>query len=536
MSYIFPRRVLRPGDVLDPQELTEDITPAADRVSGKLNMHNFDQGVASTIVVDGEAYYQIARYQKSVDIQWTEAATPGPPWGNPDAGYATTTDMAMVQNNFEWQALIDGTGASTQVSMTTGQSVLWINAYAQYIWWGFSNPTGGVAPGGAYHANDALNIPCNLQFALRVNGNIISETVTGIDDLTYRASIPVKPKSTRSASSILPGPQDIRGPQVCALGPPCLPIRIGACVPCVPGPQLVELVVRRVPFITDEQVVQYSTFDKIAVYARQVVVVEMKAYPIDSVGPAETTAPALETEDTLNQAALYTNRVQPIIAAYNDVQEGSLARGALMHYHLPSAVLQTAQKLYDASSFGGWLFNNYYPGTNPALRDTVTTNYYSGTQAGPTGGWGLIGGGLSGIRVNNIDVSTPRKILVLGNVQVRNISGSSFKPSGGGLPPLEQGAFNAFALFQLMTQNNTASPTSWNSVTESIGMVNNFVWWTGSFIDFAREFVEVHLMAVIDLTVPQATPLNVAIFGGVANTGTECDVLRGSLIAISMRK
>ena len=56
MSYIFPRRVLRPGDVLDPQELTEDITPAADRVSGKLNMHNFDQGVASTIVVDGEAY------------------------------------------------------------------------------------------------------------------------------------------------------------------------------------------------------------------------------------------------------------------------------------------------------------------------------------------------------------------------------------------------------------------------------------------------------------------------------------------------
>jgi len=125
---------------------------------------------------------------------------------------------------------------------------------------------------------------------------------------------------------------------------------------------------------------------------------------------------------------------------------------------------------------------------------------------------------------------------VLGNVQVRNISGSSLKPSGGGLPPLEQGAFNAFALFQLMTQNNTASPTSWNSVTESIGMVNNFVWWTGSFIDFAREFVEVHLMAVIDLTVPQATPLNVAIFGGVANTGTECDVLRGSLIAISMRK
>jgi hypothetical protein len=533
MSYIFPRRVLRPGDVLDPQELTEDITPAADRVSGKLNMHNFNQGIVSTVAVDGEAYYQVARYRKSADIQWTNAAVPGPPWGNPDAGYATTTDMAMVQNNFEWQALIDGNGEATQVSMTTGQSVLWINAYAQYIWWGFSNPTGGVAPGGAYHANDALNMPCNLQFALRVNGDIIAETVTGIDDLTYRASIPIKPKTTRSAATILPGPQDIRGPQVCALGPPCLPIRIGACVPCVPGGQLVELVVRRVPFITDEEVVQYGSFDKIAVYARQIVAVEMKAFPIDSVGPAEVSAPAFEAEDTLNQAALYTNRVQTIVTSYNDVQEGALQRGALMHYHLPSAVLQTRQRLIDVAP-GGWTFNNYYPGVAPALRDTVTTNYYSGTQAGPTGGWTLIGGP-AGLIVTNVDVSTPRKILVLGNVQVRNISGSSFKPADP-LPPREEGAFNAFALFQLMTQNNTASPTSWNSITESIGMVNNFVWWTGSYTDWAREFVEVHLMAVIDLTVPQATPLNVAIFGGVANTNTECDVLRGSLIAISMRK
>ena len=40
MPYIFPKRILRDDDVLDPIELNEDLIPAAELYSGKLNEHN----------------------------------------------------------------------------------------------------------------------------------------------------------------------------------------------------------------------------------------------------------------------------------------------------------------------------------------------------------------------------------------------------------------------------------------------------------------------------------------------------------------
>ena len=533
MSYIFPRRVLRTGDVMDNVELTEDITPAADRVSGKLNMHNFDQGISSTVAVDGEAFYAISHYAKFSPFLWTRPFIPAPtpPWGYPDG--LTAPDQVLVQNNFEWQAMIDGTGAATEVTLTTGQSVLWINAFVQYVWWGF-NPTPGSistsSSGPFSHVNSATSVPCNLQFALRVNGNVIPETVTGIDDLTYRVSVPLKPLQQNDVVGKLPGPQDIRGEQVCALGPPCLPIRVGACIPCVPGPQRVELVVRRVPYITDTGVKQYSAYDKIYLYSRQVNVIELKAFPIDSVGPAETTAPAFEPEDPLTQASLYTDRVQPIIAAYNDVQEGSLAKGALMHYHLPGSALAFAQDTFT----GSFVFNNFYPGWTLPARNTVTLTSYSGTQAT---GWS----NTASLIVPNISIATGRKILILGNLQVKNVTGTEAAIDSNEDPYLAAD-ISAFALFQLMWQPVTNSSTDWTSIAESTGMVNNFVWFTrnsnapADFLpEWSHENVEVHLMALLDLP-PSATNINIGIFGSMANTNDECEIARGSLITISLRE
>jgi hypothetical protein len=539
MSYIFPRRVLRNGDVMDNVELTEDITPAADRVSGKLNMHNFDATMASSVVADPEAFYAIHHYDKYAQIVWSAFA--GPQWYYPDGG--TNTDMALVQNNFEWQPIFDANGQSTELTMTTGQSVLWINGYVQYVWWGF-NPTPGSlsvsSPPSAYaqHVNEAQTVPVNLQFALRVNGNIIPQTVTGIDDLTYRTSLPLKPTSQRLAggasSNILPGPQDVRGNQVCALGPPCLPIRVGACVPCVPGFQRVELVVRRAPYVTDTGVVQYGSYDKIYCYSRQLNVVELKSFPIDSVGPAEVTAPAFEPEEPLTTLTLYGNRVQPVVNAYNDVQEGSLARGALMHYHLPQSLIATPQGAEFANT--SWLFNCYYPGgTAPAI-NTVTLNNYMGMQAT---GWALLRGNF---RVQNVPVSTSRKLLVLANVQVRNIQGRDDADLS-----TRASSIASFALFQIMYQNNTDGPTTWLSVPESMGMVNNFVWWpkdppnvasrvtAGTNPAYGVEHVEIQLMALLDFTTPQATPINIGVFGSVANTSDECEVIRGSLYVMPLR-
>jgi len=544
MSYIFPRRILRAGDVMDNVELTEDIAPAADRVSGKLNMHNFDQGIASTVAVDGEAFYSIHHYEKFSPFLWTRPFVPAatPPWGFPDG--LSAPDQVLVQNNFEWQAIVDGTGEATQVSLTTGQSVLWINAYVQYVWWGFNPTPGSITTSGSQafsHENNATSVPCNVQFALRINGNVIRETITGIDDLTYRVSVPIKPtQQIGVGGTVLPGPQDIRGEQVCALGPPCLPIRIGACVPCVPGPQVVELVVRRVPYVTDTGVRQYGSYDKVYLYCRQVNVIELKAFPIDSVGPAEVTAPAFEPEEPLTQTSLYTDRVQPVVAAYNDVQEGSLAKGALMHYHLPSTTLAFGQDTFDGVASVPWLFNSFYPGWLLPARDTVTLTAYAGAQAT---GWSNV----AGLRVNNVSISTGRKILVLGNLQVKNVSGSETAPGdeGTNTEPYVVADIASFALFQLMWQPSTNAATAWTSMEESLGMVNNFVWFTrepfsgsqpGNYLPaWSIENVEVHLMALLDLP-PSATSINIGIFGSVANTNDECEVIRGNLSFISLRE
>jgi hypothetical protein len=533
--------------VLDPQELTEDITPAADRVSGKLNMHNFDQGVVSTVAVDEEAYYTIHHYKQFSPFLWTAPVPFVPPWDYPDGSTVAST-MALIQNNFEWQAIIDGAGTATEVSFTTGQSVLWVNAYAQYVWWGFNyDLIGGTRFSYSQHFNGAMSYPCNLQFALRINGNVINETITGIDDLTYRASVPIKPLKQRGEATgdVLPGPQDIRSTQVCALGPPCLPIRLGACVPCVPGPQTVELVVRRVPYVADDDVRRYGSVDRIYVYNRQVNVVELKSFPIDSVGPAETTAPALETEDTLNQAALYTNRVQPIIAAYNDVQEGALARGALMHYHLPSALRSSA---FQERGYSGDPFNNWYPGWIGAQLNTVTTTRYSGL---PGVGWCVIAtsANTGPLQINALDVSQSCKVLVIANLQIRNVKGPDVDFPSEAVGLFRASSFSSFALFQLMYQNQGASATTWTSAPESMGMVNNFVWWPkapGGTLPFAQyvaatnpdygvEHAEIQLMALLDFTTPQATPINVAMFGCVSGQNVECSILRGNIMALVLR-
>jgi hypothetical protein len=550
---------------MDNVELTEDITPAADRVSGKLNMHNFNATMAATVVADPEAFYTISHYRRYAAFLWTRwvaGATPQPPWGEPDGDDSAA--MALVQNNFEWQAIIDGTGSSAEVSITTGQSVMWINAYAQYVWWGFNPALGSGSWFSPYlqHINEAQRYPVNLQFALRVNGNVIPETVTGVDDLTYRVSIPFKPFNQRSegltsGNRVLPGPQDVRGPQVCALGPPCLPIRIGACVPCVPGPQRVELVVRRVPLVTETEVFPYASYDKVYIYSRQINVVELKAFPIDSVGPAETTAPAFEPEDPLTTFTLYGQRVQPVVNAYNDVQEGSLARGALMHYHLPQSLLASATVERNYGS--GVVFNNYYPGWLGAASNTVTTTGYSGAQAT---GWKLItdAANLAPLQVSNVDVSSTRKLLILANLRVRNVGGSQEVTAGGGTITVSVGqlfyiekqveatqrtsALAQFALFQLMWQPVGAAPTAWTSLSESVGMVNNFVWWpkivTASGTDViwptsGIENVDVPLMALMEITVPSATPINIGVFGSVANNNTEYEFVTGNIIVLSAR-
>lgn len=543
MSYIFPRRLLRAQDVLDPIELTLDLSPAAERISGRLNAHNFNMDIASTVSVDPEAFHALAHYKKSVAFNTGPLSAPDA-WGWPD--HLIPADAYGVQNNFEWQAILDSAKVPALVSMTTGSSVLWVNAYAQYLWQGFDRTRFTTAPPYKAHAYDAQVDPANVQFAIRLDGSIVPDTITGMDEVIYRASMPVKPQRQRSTTSTLPGPHDLRGEQIVALGPPCLPIRISACLPVQAGDHTVEIVVRRVPIVRGqgEDTRNYKSGDRVYVYSRQVHVADLKSFPVDSVTSTDISVPAFEEEDTVDHAAMYTQRVQPLIAGYNAVAEGNLQRGALMHYHLPSVLLQ---KKTTEVNFGSAIdFNSIYNGTS-----TVTLSAYTGAF-----GWTPVSDGVNTIKVTNIATTVGRKIFILANAQVRNIQGGSDVDL---VTEWRAARIDAFAFFQLMYQKTTDTPTTWNAITESRALINNFVWWpkkpwtspvalgglnyyqkAQASPAYGLEQVEIQLMAELDYSAIGGTGLiNIGMFGACLRVDNgvpvEYQIQYGSIQVLAFR-
>jgi len=542
MSYQFPRRVLRTQDVLDPIELTQDISPAAERLSGRLNAHNFSSTISSTVPVEPDAFYAVQHYEYDQFFYWDGV---NPNWGNPDLNWAPGLAY-QVQNNFEWNVITEPASFNSdpaQVTISTGNSVLWINAYAQYLWYGFDDPptTTWFPTPRDQHAHGAMTTPANIQFAIRVDGNIVPESITGIDDMTYRASVPIRQSVQRTASSILPGPADIRGSQIVALGPPVLPVRVSAMVPVQAGEHTVELVVRRVPVINGNSIKAYKSSDKVYVFGRQVNAIDLKSFPVDSVTGSEVSAAGWDEEDEITTASIYTARVQPIITRSNAIQEGNLSRGALMHYHLPSALLGA----YSVEvMFSGELFNNTMPGQGST---TTTTTRYAGA---PTNGWTLVSdGGASPtggtLLVTNIPAAVDQKLLVLANVQVRNLRGGVDASL-----TTRAASIRSFALFRLMWRRSAFAP--WTAVNESDGMVNSFVWWPSDpstnpdpadaanrqpMQAYGLEQVEVPLMALI--TVPAGTPVQVGMFCGTAGqsegTDTEFEIRHGNIVVLALR-
>lgn len=511
MSYLFPRRVLRAEDVLDPIELTLDISPAAERLSGRLNAHNFSETIASTVPVEEDAFYKTHYARVACDpfavaySSWYPVF-PGESGADPNA--------YRVTNTFEWQTIDNSGGTALGVTATTGTGVLWVNAFAQYIWrQNFVSPTfGGMLP------------PCSVQFAIRLDGSVLPDTITGVDLVDFRSSMALKADPPRlDESTLLPGPQDIRGPVASSLGPPALPVRITSCIPVQAGDHTIELVVRRLP-LTEETASTYDADDFVAVFNRQLVVVELKSFPVDSVTAESVSAPGWDEEELVSQASTYTNRVQPIMDGYNEVKAGNVQRGAFMHYHLPDALhnADTAERQFVSLQD----FNSRYPGFTST---TTTTTKYAGA---PGTGWYLLSSGSA-----LFDIKTSQTfdmanlgglILVLANTQVVSIDN-----------PATLAFASHFAAFRIMYKL-VGDPT-WYAIEESTGYVNSFLTFTRSNPETRAE---VALMGVIDTQdLPGGSQVEtIALFGSTI-TGplsptppfAEYQLRRGNILALHMR-
>jgi hypothetical protein len=421
MPYIFPKRALNDEDVLDPVDLNEDIAPAADLYSGRLDEHNFERrglfgggfsaelntGVAVTPdstysdPIISNSYYNVYFVQRSADPGWGTVSNYNVPGSN--------TNRWILKNVPAWQAVTFGTNKSGTIKIFTGNSKLWVIACFQYIWHGFSSVGGHqysyppASDGSTTNAGKWARYPCMVQFALRVDGTIIDATKTGFDDYSRKVVQPWKMTQQRATGDeikakdagigmqpLMPGPSTDGEPNCGALAPECHNIRLGSWVPVSGGTHTVEIVARRLdvtpyrsgPNDEDDDIVadqvSYQQSNRIALHNRQLLVIDYPILP-PSVSPtASVVTGSFDSEDTISADSLGTRKVDRVRDSYNAVQRGAVDRGALNHRHLTSKVAYAAmgsinKVLGTAGTGPNWVIanqggpapetmSNWYPG------------------------------------------------------------------------------------------------------------------------------------------------------------------------------
>jgi hypothetical protein len=436
MAYIFPKRRLRDNDVLDPTELNEDFAPASDLYSGNLNEHNFEDAINPDVETDvyptasgastpilSNAYWNIYYAHKRVNPGW---GTPDN-YTNPESG-AILSVISTVSNTPAWEAVDD-----TVLTIVTGNSKLWLLAQVQYIW------DGWTAEGGHNYSyppnfdgtstNEALwaRFPSKVQFAIRVNGQIVEGTKTGLDFPEEKMLQPYKTLQERTSGKavsdgdpalVTPGPGHDGEENCGALSPECHSLRMGAFHSVSAGTHTIEIVYRRLALVTpDDFRSQYQASNKFYVANRQLLAVDYPVVPPATASAAVSSTPAYESEDVISRESLGVDRVNAVRAKFNDVGEGALRRGALNNNHLKSQISQKEQATISPAL--SQTFSTWYPGFDTSALASLS---------GGTTGWYLLNDGASNnlqIATSNWTISKESVILLLGNVEIYRINATS---------------------------------------------------------------------------------------------------------------
>jgi hypothetical protein len=202
-----------------------------------------------------------------------------------------------------------------------------------------------TSDGGA--ADAIVYFPAQIQYAFRVDGVVIPETITGRFDNEQGSFAPariVDPLST-TVSGVMVA-RFYERPD--AVNIPMYTARLTATVNVAPGLHTVELVVRRVPCGRRREFALLSpgvgtpatassqpTGNTVAIYSRQLSVTDA---PVDPVGAATfgeaVTIAAFKDEDVVSREALVDERLGVVVKALNEVKPFQVARGAVNGDHL----------------------------------------------------------------------------------------------------------------------------------------------------------------------------------------------------------
>jgi hypothetical protein len=403
MPYVFPKRKLADGDILDPIDMNEDFIPVVELYSGKLNEHNFKETGSAGLPtltdagIETNAYYSFIDEKKVVNPHFGSTA----PFNVPQLTDITFKDK--LKNDVGWAAIpLNGSG-DTSVTTTTENTALWLEALIQYS---ISPQTFSAASyvslttrfgfTGQYRLGIGDSTGARVQFAIRVDGAVLPSTITGHLDVFHASSRGEKPSVAYQISSAdelianAPGPKIEQEADLGALGNFCYPVRLGALLELTAGSHVVELVARRVPRV--DQTIAFDPDDVVSVYTRRLFAVQIPQFPRSSTTFASIEVEPFDSESPVSQATLAAS-IDATRDKFNAVESGALARGALRAVQLPPAVLasNTGEQATSGTSalnsvFPGWanVGNAYYgvtPGWTPsAISGSVTTPAFAAGQ------------------------------------------------------------------------------------------------------------------------------------------------------------
>jgi len=477
MSYIFPKRRLRDGDVLDPTELNEDVLPAAELYSGKLNEHNFEAGLNPTTAAGGTTDHTDVLDPKISGAYWNvyyaeQEATPafGTPdnYNNPSRG--TALNEFVISNSRVWQPIDDATQ-----TITTGSSTLWVIGHAQYVWLGFNKTgfhdyaDGGIGGERSLDADGwvltgstdspycpstqcllASVLPCKLQFALRLDGQVLPWTITGFEFENTKLIKAYQPDKTGQSGAdlasgadiltVLGGPVFDGIPNGGGIAPEVFPVRLGTILPVTPGTHTVDIVVRRLDTMqipteftaqadrldvaADKEIMSnavYSAKNRVCVFNRQLMVVDLPTNAQAATTFDSISVPAFGSEEVVSAQTLGQGRIDAVRAKFNSIESGALSRGALNHKQLASKVGHHEMVTIEPGATK--VYHTYYPGFNT---DTFTTSA-SGS------GWRVLRDDASPVQklqVTNISLDKKCVLIVIGNVEVVRLYGNGTDANG----------------------------------------------------------------------------------------------------------
>ena len=310
----------------------------------------------------------------------------------------------IPRGNVQGQELTAGRSVEFTIttSQTAGESKLWINAFVQYVRNGFGYScnedrthmdTSNIdatryddfpakrpfdifyVPGakeeayhpercGLHHLSQGFS-PADVQFAIRLNGQILEETITGKRIEHERSSLGMRHQRTRELQSNAdtstatfgsnPGVYKLPGPaqkriKATALGPELYGTRLGTVVSVGSGPHTIEVVARRL-FSTTKNT--NMPFDVVGIHNRQLFVCELPVSRSVNVSFTEASSSLIESfepEDRLSNPTMRLKQAK-IEDLYSNLDAFAIRQMSLRKEHLGSKVLSIDTRVRDYDAF-----------------------------------------------------------------------------------------------------------------------------------------------------------------------------------------